>query len=269
MNSMAADVTMYTDESVVCDGPDPARAVVLGLGAAAAREHGDPDALGPELAAELRAVTASTFPSRRLQSAYLDLGAAGRDRRAACRACGCSCTARVATGLTEDGDDAAGARWPTARALRVDAVVLASGHLDADPDRGRAGRWPPGPPRRAALPAAGADHRHRPVRCSRRGRRCWSAAWGWPSSTSSCCCSRAAAAASSRRSGRDELRYLPSGAEPRLVVGLAAGGALPLQDALPAARRPPAAAPVLRPGRGRRADRARPSRCGCASRSGR
>ena len=36
------------------------------------RAHGDPDALGPELAAELRAVTAATFPSRRLQSAYLD-----------------------------------------------------------------------------------------------------------------------------------------------------------------------------------------------------
>ena len=46
--------------------------------------------LGPELAAELRALTAATFPSRRLQSAYLgwvlrhviaDLPAAGPGAR--------------------------------------------------------------------------------------------------------------------------------------------------------------------------------------------
>ena len=56
MNSMAADVTMYTDESVICEGP-------LRPGpsfwdwAQDLREFGDADALGPELAAELRATT--------------------------------------------------------------------------------------------------------------------------------------------------------------------------------------------------------------------
>jgi len=101
MNSMAADVTMYTDESVVCAGPvrpgpsfwDWARHE---------REHGDPDALGPELATELRAVTASTFPSRRLQSAYLDRVL--RDVIAGLpRGMRVQLHRTVATGLAEDG----------------------------------------------------------------------------------------------------------------------------------------------------------------------
>src|SRR5689334_11936275 len=70
MNSMAADVTMFTDDSVRCDGP-----VVPGPSmwewAQDLRAGGGGDELGPELAAELRALTASTFPTRRLQSAYL------------------------------------------------------------------------------------------------------------------------------------------------------------------------------------------------------
>ena len=130
MNSMAADVTMYTDESVVCAGPvrpgpsfwDWARHE---------REHGDPDALGPELAAELRAVTASTFPTRRLQSAYLErvlrdviAGLPSGMRVQLHRG--------VATGLVEDGE-AQLVTLADGSVLRADAVVLASGHLDAEP----------------------------------------------------------------------------------------------------------------------------------------
>ena len=71
MNSMAADVTMWTDSSVVCDGP-VAPGPSFWDWAQDLREHGDPRAeLGPELADELAQVTASTFPSRRLQSHYL------------------------------------------------------------------------------------------------------------------------------------------------------------------------------------------------------
>src|SRR3712207_5528267 len=74
MNSMASGVTMFTDESVVCDGPvrpgpsmwDWARALREGH-----LDGEDVDDLSPELAAELRALTASTFPTRRLQSACL------------------------------------------------------------------------------------------------------------------------------------------------------------------------------------------------------
>ena len=74
MNSMAADVTMFTDDSVRCDGP-----IVPGPSmwdwAQDLRDRRLPGEtladLGPELATELRALTAATFPSRRLQSAYL------------------------------------------------------------------------------------------------------------------------------------------------------------------------------------------------------
>jgi hypothetical protein len=130
MNSMAADVTMFTDDTVVCDGPirpgpsfwDWAQELRTGR---------DPDVLGPELAAELRAVTASTFPSRRLQSAYLSWVL---DEVIA----GLPPGVRVhihrtrAVELTEEGETQV-VHLENGSALRVDAVVLASGHLDATP----------------------------------------------------------------------------------------------------------------------------------------
>ena len=133
MNSMAADVTMFTDDSVRCDGP-----IVTGPSmwdwAQDLREGrlpGEDVDLGPELGAELRALTAATFPSRRLQSAYLgwvlrhviaDLPAGVRVHVHECRA----------TGLTDDGA-AQLVHLDGGVTLRVDAVVLASGHLDATP----------------------------------------------------------------------------------------------------------------------------------------
>jgi hypothetical protein len=95
------------------------------------RAADDAGGLGPALAAELRAVTASTFPSRRLQSAYLSWVL--REVIA-----GLPTGMRVhihrtrATGLTEDGDTQV-VHLDGAPPLRVDAVVLASGHLDAAP----------------------------------------------------------------------------------------------------------------------------------------
>jgi len=91
----------------------------------------DPDDLGPELAAELWALTAATFPSRRLQSAYLgwvlrhvvaDLPPGLRVHVHGCRA----------TGLTDDGAVQL-VHLDGGATLRVDTVVLASGHLDAAP----------------------------------------------------------------------------------------------------------------------------------------
>src|SRR5690349_22369630 len=134
MNSMAADVTMFTDDSVKMDGP-----IVPGPSmwewAQDLREGRLPGedvrALGPELAAELRALTAATFPSRRLQSAYLGwvlrhvlagLPAGMRVYVHECRA----------VGLVDDGDTQL-VRLDGGATLRVDAVVLASGHLDATP----------------------------------------------------------------------------------------------------------------------------------------
>jgi hypothetical protein len=135
MNSMAADVTMFTDSSVVCDGPiRPGPS--FWEWAQHLRDFGEPAApppegVGPELAAELASVTASTFPSRRLQSAYLgwvlreviaDLPPGVRVHVHATRA----------TGLTEDGP-AQVLHLEGAAPLPVDVVVLASGHLDAGP----------------------------------------------------------------------------------------------------------------------------------------
>ena len=74
MNSMAADVTMYTDDSVRLRRPDRPGPSFWDWAQdlRESRRSGEDVAdLGPELAAELRAVTAATFPSRRLQSAYL------------------------------------------------------------------------------------------------------------------------------------------------------------------------------------------------------
>ena len=134
MNSMAADVTMFTDDSVRCDGP-----IVSGPSmwdwAQDLREGRLPGRTSrprAELAAELRALTAATFPSRRLQSAYLgwvlrhviaDLPAGVRVHVHECRA----------IGLTDDGGAAQLVHLDGGAILRVDAVVLASGHLDATP----------------------------------------------------------------------------------------------------------------------------------------
>jgi FAD-NAD(P)-binding len=213
MNSMAADVTMFTDETVVCDGP-----IVPGPSfwewAQAFRAGGDPGSLGPELAAELAAVTSSTFPTRRLQSAYLswvlDEVIAGLPP---------GMRAQVhrtrAVGLAEDGDLQV-VRLENGDALRVDAVVLASGHLDATPtDEERA----------LAARAARAGLTYLP-----------------PEQTTDSDLSVLAPGETvlvrglglafidlvvllfEGRGGRfepdgDELRYVPSGAEPRLVAG--------------------------------------------------
>lgn len=134
MNSMAADVTMFTDDSVRCDGPIVSGPSMWGWaqdlreGRLAGEDVAD---LGPDLAAELHTLTAATFPSRRLQSAYLcwvlrhviaDLPAAVRVHVHECRA----------TGLTDDGA-AQLVHLDGGAILRVDAVILASGHLDATP----------------------------------------------------------------------------------------------------------------------------------------
>lgn len=71
MNSMAEDVTMFTDGSVRCDGPirpgpslyEWSRQVDDGTLAELAP---------PDLAAEIRGLDGMTFPTRRVQSAYLD-----------------------------------------------------------------------------------------------------------------------------------------------------------------------------------------------------
>ncbi|RLU92056.1 adenylate cyclase [Streptomyces griseocarneus] len=132
MNSMAEDVTMYTDETVriagpVRPGPSLAEWAELVRGGAV-------PGLDHEITAEIGELTARTFPSRRLQSAYLDWTyrqavaalppgiTVHEHRRRALRLSG-----------PRDGQQYV---WLEGRAepLRADLVVLALGHLPAVPD---------------------------------------------------------------------------------------------------------------------------------------
>ncbi|MEU7040033.1 FAD/NAD(P)-binding protein [Streptomyces varsoviensis] len=133
MNSMAEDVTMFTDDSVTHEGPvrpGPSLAEWADL----VRTGSLTVVLDPETAAELARLTGQTFASRRLQSAYLRwvyeraLAAlpphitVHEHRRRAVRVSG-----------PRDGRQQV---WLADRPtpLLADLVVLALGHLDAEPD---------------------------------------------------------------------------------------------------------------------------------------
>ncbi len=124
MNSTAADVTMFTDSSVVCDGP-------IRPGPSFWDWSQTTPEVAPELVDELRAATPTTFPSRRLQSEYL-----GWVLRYVIEHLPAGVRAHVhrtrAIGLTEDGDTQL-VHLADGSLLHVDTVVLASGHLDATP----------------------------------------------------------------------------------------------------------------------------------------
>ncbi|TCK21203.1 FAD/NAD(P)-binding protein [Pseudonocardia endophytica] len=135
MNSMAADVTMYTDDTVVCDGPI-APGPSFWDWAKDVRENGGEGGrleavMGDELAAELRAVTAATFPTRRLQSFYLQFVLDDVISRAP-DGLRVHVHRTVATDLRDDGPDQV-VTLQDGTVLRADVVVLASGHLDATP----------------------------------------------------------------------------------------------------------------------------------------
>ncbi|MFF3518077.1 FAD/NAD(P)-binding protein [Streptomyces sp. NPDC002573] len=76
MNSMAEDVTMFTDESSTIDGPvQPGPSLAEWASQFSGRgPHHAPYAepADPEVLAELRTLDGSDFPTRRAQSAYLD-----------------------------------------------------------------------------------------------------------------------------------------------------------------------------------------------------
>ena len=162
MNSMAADVTMFTDDIGRLRGPDPAGSVVLGLGAGRARPLTTPAGWAPRS-------PPSCAPSRRRRSraggcrAPTSRWVLRRDRSP-----GCPTGVRVhihrtrATGLTEDGD-AQVVHLDDGRAAagRRGRARLRAPRRDADRRRARARR--PRRTARAALPAARADHRLRPL----------------------------------------------------------------------------------------------------------
>jgi hypothetical protein len=131
MNSMAVDVTMFTDASVVCDGPvrpGPSLADWAVLVRSGDLRVDLPD----DVRAELDRLAPTTFPSRRLQSAYL--GWFYRDAVAALPS-GTTVRRHRSTVLRITGSPHGRQRvWLADRTapLVADAVVLTLGHLDAE-----------------------------------------------------------------------------------------------------------------------------------------
>jgi hypothetical protein len=129
MNSMAQDVTMFTDETVHCEGPiAPGPSLIEWAGEAGA------DGLGTgALTEEARQLTGTTFPTRRLQSAYLSwVYRQVLDRLPA----GVTVTVHQAR-ATDIDDREDGSQLVSldkgAAPLVADFVVLALGHVDVDP----------------------------------------------------------------------------------------------------------------------------------------
>ncbi|ATE58482.1 adenylate cyclase [Actinosynnema pretiosum] len=130
MNSMAEDVTAFTDDSVVCEGPirtGPSLAEWADL----VLSGGIEVPLDEAVRAELSAMRPTSFPSRRVQSAYLtwfhrlaEASLPEGSRVVEHRAEAVRLTGDEAQSVWLDGE---------AEPLVADVVVLALGHLDAEP----------------------------------------------------------------------------------------------------------------------------------------
>ena len=136
MNSMAEDVTMFTDDSVRCAGPiRPGPSLAEW---ACTVDDGTLARLAPpDVVAEIRSLDGTTFPTRLVQSAYLEWFL---EAVLASAPTSVEVVDHVATAV--DVTDEPDGRQRVALAgpdddLVVDRVVLALGHLDTDPpDRG-------------------------------------------------------------------------------------------------------------------------------------
>jgi hypothetical protein len=131
MNSTPEDVTMFTDDTVLCAGP-VRPGPTLAEWVAGVRDGTIRADVDPSLTAELRSVTATTFPTRRLQSAYLawfhEWVLAALPDTVDVRV---HATRAVDVTGTQDGAQTV---WlADGTPLVADVVVLALGHLDAAP----------------------------------------------------------------------------------------------------------------------------------------
>ena len=176
LNSAAADVTMFTDASVQCEGP-----AVDGPGLAewAAGVLDGSIADVPELPAELRrqlaALTGATFPTRQLQSVYLEwffrrsVAALGPDTTVTVHRDTASAVEPVQH-VAEQGPERYRVRLAGGAVLHADVVIASLGHTDSLPDAGVCRRGPVLPPgtarstRRPATPPTSTTHRSPPAR---------------------------------------------------------------------------------------------------------
>ena len=130
MNSMAEDVTIFTDSSVRCDGPIVPGPTLLDWSHDVLGDPVERARLDPAIAGELSTMTGMTFPTRRVQTAYLDWF--HRRVRAALPAEVVLHEHRErAVALDEEADGTQVATLASGVQIRADVVVLALGHLDA------------------------------------------------------------------------------------------------------------------------------------------
>ncbi|GAB15885.1 hypothetical protein ARGLB_094_00200 [Arthrobacter globiformis NBRC 12137] len=150
MNSTAADVTMFTDSSVLCDGP-PIDGPGLAAWAAGVRDGSitDVPAIPPHLQEQLRSLTDSSFATRQLQGKYLEwffrraVRALGSDVRVTVhRDTALSVEPRDGGNYVDRKSDDGGysVRLAGGGTLHADVVVTALGHTDAEPDP-RSAAW--------------------------------------------------------------------------------------------------------------------------------
>lgn len=134
MNSMAEDVTLFVDDSVVCEGP-----AVDGPSLHEWAHAVDDDELHslapPELAQEIRGLSEMSFPTRRVQSVYLDWF---HRHVVASLAPHVEVVVHTSAAIdlfdSDDGRQCIVLDSPDAAPLVVDVTVLSLGHLDALPD---------------------------------------------------------------------------------------------------------------------------------------
>ncbi|MEV8149446.1 FAD/NAD(P)-binding protein [Arthrobacter sp. NPDC080073] len=144
LNSTAADVTMFTDSSVACDGPS-VDGPGLAAWAAGVREGciRDVPQFNPHLLEQLHALTPSSFPSRQLQSRYLEwffrraVAALGPDVTVTVHRDTATAVEHLAPG--PDGTAKYRVRLALDGAVEADLVVYSLGHTDsrADPESAR------------------------------------------------------------------------------------------------------------------------------------
>jgi FAD-NAD(P)-binding len=133
MNSLAADVTVFTDDSVRMAGPvRPGPTLDQWADLVTRGEIADHDVRDPDLLTQLAAVRPGTFASRQVHSAYMSWFF-----RRTVRGAPPSWTVRTleqyVRNLT-DGPDGRQRLWlADGTALAADVVVIAFGHLDARP----------------------------------------------------------------------------------------------------------------------------------------
>lgn len=133
LNSMAEDVTVFTDDSVECEGPVwEGPSLLEWCRGVAAGTVGDARVPDDDLSRQIRELTGSTFPTRRLQSLYLEWFWRRVLERLAGRATVTHHRARAQALRPRSGgwdvvlDDGAGV-------LRTDVVVHTLGHTDTRP----------------------------------------------------------------------------------------------------------------------------------------